>query len=246
MKNRITYVEVEGDELVETEVSQLRVLQPRNGWKFSDDSVELAYFCAENEIKWMKKKTRRTEEMRKIVDVGIGSGVIALLLSRELELQGVPHTIFGVDIDKKMVKIAKLNSLRNQIPIHIISADIRKPPFAPGSFDVIVSNPPYIPPTEGKISQKYDIAKWEIQLDLRTFASASSYLLKPKGHLYTVYPSFRLGEVLSVFYKAGLQPTKIRFFHHSADFPSDFFLLFCVKGAKHKLEVLPPKFKVRA
>lgn len=238
MKKKITDVD-----LVETEIEGLKVLQPKRGWRFSDDSVELAYFCVENEIELKRKKIRKTK--RKIVDVGVGSGIIAILLSRKLGLNDIPHIIFGVDIDERMIELSKLNSHLNGVQMHIILADIKNPPFTPCSIDVIVSNPPYIPPTEGKVSKKYDIAKWEIELDLRTFASSSAYLLKPKGYLYTVYPSFRLGEVLSVFYKVGLQPTKIRFFHHSADFPSDFFLLLCVKGAKHKLQVLPPKFKVK-
>ncbi len=223
------------------EFEGLKVFQGKKGWRFGEDSIHLAQFCVYVEKNYFEKDSCNT-----IIDIGTGCGIILLLVLRDIYFASA----FAVDIDRDMVLLARKNFIENGSKPYpyVILADARVPCFKPSSFDVIVSNPPYIPPHEGKISMKggnYPIAKWEIKFDLKSLANTASYLLRPLGRIYTVYPVSRLGEVLSVFFKVGLQPVFIRFFHHSPEKNADFFLLACQKNSRKRLEVIPPIYKER-
>ena len=73
-----------------------------------------------------------------ILDMGTGSGAIALALKKKL-----PHsTVYAVDISEDALKVASLNANHLQLDVHFIQSDL----FANVSskVDIIVSNPPYI------------------------------------------------------------------------------------------------------
>lgn len=72
-----------------------------------------------------------------ILDIGTGSGCIAITLKKELGCQ-----VVGVDISEAALVVARRNALSNQVAIKFLKSDI----FSAVSerFDIIVSNPPYI------------------------------------------------------------------------------------------------------
>ena len=81
----------------------------------------------------------------RIVDVGTGSGCIALALAAEF-----PHAIlFGVDISRPALVVASRNAVRLGMPerVKFLESDLLQRLLAPdfaGTFDFIVSNPPYV------------------------------------------------------------------------------------------------------
>ena len=84
--------------------------------------------------------TDRTQSLR-IIDLGTGSG--CLLISLLMEYPRA--TGLGIDISKQALKIAKKNALKNAIKADFILADMATLSQKLGSFDIGVSNPPYIP-----------------------------------------------------------------------------------------------------
>jgi release factor glutamine methyltransferase len=80
----------------------------------------------------------------RIVDVGTGSGCIALALAKELR----NAEIHGIDISPAAIEIARANTARHQLEsrIHFHQADLLQG-FEPG-FDFVVSNPPYVGESE--------------------------------------------------------------------------------------------------
>ena len=80
----------------------------------------------------------------KILDVGTGSGAIAVALAKSIE--GAKVT--AVDISDVALEIAAENGVRNGVNIAFYKADALGDMSSLGEFDIIVSNPPYIPQSD--------------------------------------------------------------------------------------------------
>lgn len=76
-------------------------------------------------------------ESLKILDIGTGSGCIAISLEKELKCR-----VTAVDISRDALEVAKKNAIKLMADINFIESDIFS--NVDGVFDVIISNPPYI------------------------------------------------------------------------------------------------------
>lgn len=90
-------------------------------------------------VEWILQNHKNSKSL-KILDVGTGSGCIAISLAKNL-----PNaTVFALDISAEALTIAKNNAAMNQVKIDFILADILKIEKLATNFDIIVSNPPYV------------------------------------------------------------------------------------------------------
>jgi len=85
------------------------------------------------------------EKPIKILDIGTGSGCIAISLAKNIK----NAEVYALDISKEAIKIAKENATYNNVNVHFINIDILNQSiwdssFQDVEFDVIVSNPPYV------------------------------------------------------------------------------------------------------
>ena len=91
---------------------------------------------------------------KEILDVGTGSGCIAISLAKYL-----PNTkVTALDISSNSLRVAKQNAKFNNVEVNFINADI----FEYQSYkkyDVIVSNPPYVTESE-KLLMKNNVVKY--------------------------------------------------------------------------------------
>jgi release factor glutamine methyltransferase len=82
-----------------------------------------------------------------IADIGTGSGCLAIALAKELPAA----TLYATDISPAALAVARRNAVRHGVAncIHFLESDLSRPLAADGAkesaFDLIVSNPPYIP-----------------------------------------------------------------------------------------------------
>jgi release factor glutamine methyltransferase len=80
-----------------------------------------------------------------IIDIGTGSGAIALALKK-----AQPNwNVCGVDVSKEALQVARRNSTELQLEVEWKEVDILAENFPEGNWTCIVSNPPYIPVSEG-------------------------------------------------------------------------------------------------
>ena len=86
----------------------------------------------------------------KLIDVGTGSGAIAVSLARELP-QAEVH---GVDLSPEALGVAKLNGQRLGASVHFTRSDVLDSVTRDGSFDFVVSNPPYVATSEWEAVQE--------------------------------------------------------------------------------------------
>lgn len=83
----------------------------------------------------------------RIWDVGTGSGCIAVSLAKSLK----EAKVFATDISSEALTVARGNAERNGVGVTFACHDMfdtENPPFAEEKFDVLVSNPPYIPASD--------------------------------------------------------------------------------------------------
>lgn len=96
-------------------------------------------------VEWILKH-QSIEDKINILDIGTGSGCIAISLAKHLP----QAKVYALDISKEALKIAKQNADLNEVVVTFLEADILKPKvnwnleFKSLEFDIIVSNPPYI------------------------------------------------------------------------------------------------------
>jgi release factor glutamine methyltransferase len=84
----------------------------------------------------------------KILDIGTGSGCIAITLKKKIT--GVSVT--GIDISEKAIQIARENATAADTEVAFFKEDIFHPTYLQDqNWDIIVSNPPYIPLNEKKL-----------------------------------------------------------------------------------------------
>ncbi len=86
----------------------------------------------------------------KVLDIGTGSGAIAITLAKSEKF-----TLTALDISEQALDIASRNAQKHNTKINFEQVDILNPraEFALRNFDIIVSNPPYIP-----LSEKQDMS----------------------------------------------------------------------------------------
>jgi release factor glutamine methyltransferase len=89
----------------------------------------------------------REHRLSKILDIGTGSGCIAIALAIHLENSDVT----GCDVSSEALDVARANAGANDVHVRFQLADVLEADFVKGfdaQFDLIVSNPPYIPVRE--------------------------------------------------------------------------------------------------
>lgn len=204
------------------------ILQPKQGYRFTLDSLLLADFC-------------RIKPRDRVLEPGAGTGVISILLAKKF-----PHTRFVADeFEPRAYEFLCRNIGQNSLADNIVSVnrDMRDlcRTMAPNSFDVIVTNPPYVKCGTGRTSPiiTRQTARHDQTASLPFWLNLQ-LLLKNKGRYFLVFPAQRAAELISLLQGKNLEPKRIRFVHPHRDKPASLILLEAVKGGGIGMDILPP------
>jgi len=208
---------------------RIQILQKKRGYRFSIDAVLLSQFI----------KIRKNE---KVIDLGTGCGILPLLLCYNTKA----HSFVGVEIQKDLAELAKRNVLLNHSEdrISILQNDLRtlKTIFPPGSFHVVLSNPPYRKYRTGRVNPILEkaIARHEIEGTLEDLVSMASYLLPPRGRCYLIFPALRTVDLLVALRNRRLEPKRLQFVYHRLREEADLVLTESIKASGVELRVMDP------
>lgn len=218
-----------GERIDDLQRNNCRIIQNPDMFCFGMDAVLLSGFA----------KVKKGEYA---VDLGCGGGIIPILL--EAKTEGEHFT--GLEIQKKSVDMARRSIALNnqQEKINIIEGDIKEASaiFGASSFNVVVSNPPYMTGSHGIVNpdEAKAIARHEIKCTLEDVIREGARLLKPNGRFYMVHRPFRLVDIIDTFIRYRLEPKRMKFVHPYIDKEPQMVLIEAVKGGRRRLLVEKP------
>ena len=153
----------------------------------------------------------------KILDIGTGSGCIACMIAKHLK----EVKVFACDISQKALKVAKLNAEKLGVKekITFINSDLFENVDAKDKFDIIVSNPPYIPLHEKQnlqpevvLHEPHQALFAEDEKGLAFYeklASHAKYRLNKNGCLAVEIGIYQSTDAVKIFEKACFKEIKI-------------------------------------
>lgn len=114
-------------------------------------------------VEWIinENTTNNKSKKIKILDIGTGSGCIAISLAKN-----IPNAeVYGFDVSKKAIETAKRNAINNKVDVTFLFQDVLQLEELRCNFDIIVSNPPYVRNLE-KVEIKKNVLEYEPHLAL--------------------------------------------------------------------------------
>ena len=166
---------------------KLQIKQPARGYRIGIDTVLLA-------------SATKPKAGAKVLDLGCGVGGISLcLLSNHLSI-----SVVGMDLDRDLIEIAQDNNLiggfeKRFKPITGSVSDPHKS-LVPNTFDLVVTNPPYLRSNSSNPSpeKRKNSANIETEVDLAKWLNFSAKFLKPGGNISLIHRADRLDHILSL------------------------------------------------
>jgi len=169
-------------------------------------------------VDWIvqKSKIKNQKSKIKILDIGTGSGCIAIALAKNL-----PNAqVFALDVSEQALATAKTNAELNQVTIQFLHQSILETENLCQQFDVIVSNPPYVRELE-KQEIKKNVLDNEPHLALfvedndalifyRKIAQLAQKNLNPQGQLYFEINQYLGQEMLDLLQGMGFKNCELR------------------------------------
>ena len=209
----------------------LKIIQRSDYFNFSIDSLLISEFVN------IQKSTK------KILDLGTGNAAIPLFLSKKTSAK-----IYGIEIQEISYKLAlrniNINDLNEQIYIIYDNMKNYLNYFNMGSFDIVISNPPFFRINENtnflNNLKQLSIARHEVEINLEELIKIASELVKDRGYFYLVHRADRLSEILNNLLNYRFEAKKIKFCYTTKYKNAKIVLIEAIKNGKPGLTILPP------
>lgn len=206
-----------------------QIIQDKDSFCFGMDAVLLSGFA---EVKLGES----------VVDFGTGTGILPILL--EAKTDG--EKFVGLEIQSDSVDMAKRSVQYNDLEdkIEIVKGDIKNASeiFGKDSFDVVVTNPPYMSENNGleNPEEPKAIARHEIKCTLEDVIREAAAVLKPQGRFYMVHRPRRLADAMELMREYKIEPKRIRMVYPYADKAANLVLIEGARGGKPMLNIEEP------
>jgi len=198
------FVQVEDTRLLPGEIEDdlqckgLRVLQARENYCFSSDSVLLANFA-----------TFSAGEVG--CELCAGSAVISMLLAAKTPLRDIVAVELQATLAERACRSVARNGLGDRVRIWCGDVKDCVGALGAGTMDAVVANPPYFKVGEGEMSAVPDIAmcRHETHVTLEDVCRTAGKLLRFGGRFYVVYNATRLAELFDDMRRYGIEPKRL-------------------------------------
>jgi len=182
----------------------------------------------------------RAKRAERVCDLGAGTGLLGLLLlSREPTL-----AIDNVEIQEAALSLARKTCKANNLVMSHHLADLRVLDgiLPAGSFDLVISNPPYFKAGSGfsAATAAKQAAREESTCTVEDVCRAAARLLRWGGRLSVVYRPERLVDLLDAMRASGIEPKRLRLVQNTAAAAPSLVLVEGKRGGKSGLIIEPP------
>ena len=218
-----------GERLDDLQTGGLKLIQRPDAFRFGTDSVLLADFAAP-----------RKDEVA--VDLGCGTGAIALLMAGHQPRMRVDAVELQPDVADMAERSVALNGLQSRMRVYCLDMREAWRTLGAGRYSLAVCNPPYGrsgAALESK-TEAFRIARHEGSLTPAAVARSAAMLLKNGGRFCVIYPAPRAYELMRAMDEAGIAPKRLRPVHGVEGRAPKFVLLEGVKQGGEGLHWLPP------
>lgn len=235
MRTTANFQLFEGERLDDLVRGDLRIIQCPEAFCFSMDAVLLANFAT------VKKGDR-------VVDLGTGTGVIPLLISTRGQLKRIVGLEIQPDSVDRALRSIKGNGLEQLIEIiqgNLCTADEI---LGVGNFDLVTSNPPYLPVGRGvrNETEQIAVARHEILCSLKDVIRASARLVKYGGRVAMVHRPERLSDIIWEMVAHQLKPRRMQLVYPRPGKKPNMVLLEAQLGGNPELIIQEPFFVYNA
>jgi tRNA1Val (adenine37-N6)-methyltransferase len=215
----------------------LSIRQParRSGYRVNVDALLLAAFAAR--VLEGGVPSGASSRVRHAVDLGAGVGAVGLSL---LHL-GAAARVTMIEIDAALASFAFANAEENEWSdrVDVIRSSVTDAakPLA-DKADLVVCNPPYVPPGRGRApTERVRTAKYG---DLDVFLDAARKIAGRRARVSFVYPAIEATTLLAAFRHRGLEPKRLRAVHGRAQDKARIVLVECAPAKPGGLVIEPP------
>lgn len=222
---------MENESIDDLQYKGLKIIQKDKAFRFGLDAVLLANFAD-------------VKKGNSVIDLGTGTGIISILLAGKTEAK----SIIGLEIQEDIAEMAdrsvRMNGLEDKVKI--VCGDIKESVqiFGASSFDVVVSNPPYMNQGGGLInpSDTKAIARHEILCSLEDVIKSACKLLVTGGQFAMVHRPDRLVDIIWLMRKYKIEPKYIRFVHPSPYKKANLVLIKGSRQGRPLLKMMEPLY----
>lgn len=178
---------------------------------------------------------------KRLIDLGCASGAIGVLMLANDE----KISMTGLEIVPEAAELARENLRRNGFDerSEIVCGDIREHRrlFRAGSFDAVVTNPPYFPQGSGKPPRDENraAARGELCCTMEDICTAAAFLCRTGGSFYAVHKPERMAELFCCMSAHGLEPKRLRLVCHNSGSAPNLILVEGRRGARPGLKIEP-------
>lgn len=200
------------------------IYQPLSGYCYNSDTIFLYDFISQFPIRG------------EVLDVGGGSGILALLVARDFKEAHVNI----IEIQERFVQYAKINAKANKKDITIYFGDFLHMIFEK-KFDFIISNPPFYHKDVLRSKNKMiDTARYCAHLPLEHFLQKANKILKPKGAVIFCYDAKQIQDIIYKLSKYKFTIEKMRFVHPHEQKAATLVMIYAKKSSKSLTQVQAP------
>ena len=165
-------------------------------------------------VEWVLSETKQINPH--LLDIGTGSGCIAVALAKHLHY----GTVDAWDISEDALKVAKDNATLNQVSIKFTKVNVLESIEIEKRFDIIVSNPPYITESEKNILEKnvldfepheaLFVPDEESLIFYNRISDIALKILNSKGYLYFEINQAKGTDVMDLLKRKGFENVELR------------------------------------